>query len=165
MKCKEIHELLPDMAAGTAPERPEMATHIASCSGCAAKLEQFRQTMALLDEWTVSEPSPYFDTRVNARVREEMPRPAAGFLHWVRKPMLAFSLAAAMVAAAALAFAGRDYFAQTEAINTRPPELTVPAEPGTAVGDLQALEKNHDLYADFDLLDELQVQDDETANP
>jgi hypothetical protein len=38
-------------------------------------------------------------------------------------------------------------------------------QPGTAVGDLQALDSNHDLYADFDMLDELQVQDDVTANP
>jgi hypothetical protein len=37
-------------------------------------------------------------------------------------------------------------------------------EPGTAVGDLQALEKNDELYADFDVLDQLQVQDDVTAN-
>jgi hypothetical protein len=41
----------------------------------------------------------------------------------------------------------------------------VPAEPGTAVGDLLALEKNHELYADFDVLDELQVQNEVTANP
>jgi hypothetical protein len=39
------------------------------------------------------------------------------------------------------------------------------AEPGTAVSDLQALEKNHDLYSDFDLLDDLEVQHDVTANP
>jgi len=38
-------------------------------------------------------------------------------------------------------------------------------QPGTAVGDLQALESNDDLYADFDVLDQLQVQDDVTANP
>ena len=37
--------------------------------------------------------------------------------------------------------------------------------PGTAVGDLQSLEKNHDLYSDFDLLDDLEVQHDVTANP
>jgi len=30
---------------------------------------------------------------------------------------------------------------------------------------LTALEKNHELYADFDVLDELQVQSDVTANP
>jgi hypothetical protein len=38
-------------------------------------------------------------------------------------------------------------------------------QPGTAVGDLQALENNDELYADFDVLDDLQVQDDVTANP
>jgi hypothetical protein len=41
----------------------------------------------------------------------------------------------------------------------------VQAEPGTAVSDLQALEKNHDLYSDFDLLDDLEVQRDVVANP
>jgi len=39
------------------------------------------------------------------------------------------------------------------------------AEPGTAVSDLQSLEKNHDLYSDFDLLDDLEVQHDVQANP
>jgi hypothetical protein len=38
-------------------------------------------------------------------------------------------------------------------------------QPGTAVGDLQALDRNDDLYADFDVLDDLQVQDDVNANP
>jgi len=41
----------------------------------------------------------------------------------------------------------------------------VAAEPGTAVGDLQALEKNQNLYSDFDVLDDLAVQPDVTANP
>jgi hypothetical protein len=39
------------------------------------------------------------------------------------------------------------------------------AEPGTAVGDLQALEKNQNLYSDFEVLDDLEVQEDVTANP
>jgi hypothetical protein len=39
------------------------------------------------------------------------------------------------------------------------------AEPGTAVGDLQALDKNNELYSDFELLDDLQVQNDVDANP
>jgi len=59
----------------------------------------------------------------------------------------------------------KSYFSQTEAIATKPPSLGLPVEPGTAVGDLQALDTNNDLYADFDVLDDLQVQDDVTANP
>ena len=39
------------------------------------------------------------------------------------------------------------------------------AEPGTAEADPQSLEKNHDLYADFDSLDDLEVQQDVKANP
>ena len=45
---------------------------------------------------------------------------------------------------------------------------TATAPPGTAVGDLMQLDKNEDLYSDFDLLDDLQVQQqqqDVTANP
>ena len=34
----------------------------------------------------------------------------------------------------------------------------IQAQPGTAVGDLQALDNNHDLYSDFEVLDDLQVQ-------
>jgi hypothetical protein len=164
MNCNRIHEYMPDLAAGMASGISEVEAHIASCTACASKLEQMRQTMALLDEWQVPEPSPYFDTRLNAKLREEMARPAPGWLHWLRRPVMVFSMALAFAAGMTLVL-GRSYVAQTEAINTKPPVLTVPIEPGTAVGDLQALEKNHELYADFDILDELQVQDDETANP
>jgi hypothetical protein len=38
-------------------------------------------------------------------------------------------------------------------------------EPGTAVGDLQALDRNHELYSDFELLDDLEVQHEVVANP
>jgi len=49
-----------------------------------------------------------------------------------------------------------------EAANKTP--LPIVVQPGTAVGDLQALDKNEDLYANFDLLDDLQVQPDVDAN-
>ena len=39
------------------------------------------------------------------------------------------------------------------------------AAPGTAVGDLQALDKNGDLYSDFEILDDLQAQQDAEAHP
>jgi predicted anti-sigma-YlaC factor YlaD len=169
MNCNEVRERLPDLAAGIDAGTPEVEKHIASCAACAAKLQGLQQTMALLDEWRAPEPSPYFDTRLQARLREEMARPAAGWLHWLRRPAWAVSLAAVLVAGAVVVVGTRSYttsyFTPTEAINTEPPELSVPILPGTAVGDLQALERNNELYADFDVLDELQVQDDVTANP
>jgi hypothetical protein len=41
----------------------------------------------------------------------------------------------------------------------------VVAAPGTAVGDLQALDKNGELYSDYEILDDLQAQQDADANP
>ena len=164
MNCNEIRELLPDLAAGIDAGTPEMNTHLASCSTCAAKLHEFKQTMALLDEWQAPEPSPYFDTRLKARLREEMAQPAAGWFHWLRHHALAGSLAA-LVLAGGLLVGNRSYFTQLDAIKTDPPALTLPVQQGSAVGDLQALEKNNELYADFDVLDQLTVQDDVTANP
>jgi anti-sigma factor RsiW len=172
MNCNQIRELLPELAAGmdaTKPE-PEVEKHIAFCSACAAQLQELQKTMALLDEWQAPEPSPYFDTRMQARLREEMARPAAagaaGWLSWMRHPAWAMSLAAMVFAGAlTIGVSSRSYFAPLEAIKTEPPALGLPVQPGTAVGDLQSLERNDELFADFDVLDQLQVQDDVTANP
>ena len=71
MKCNETRELMPDLAAGLTAVTPEVKAHLDSCAECAGKLEAFRQTMSLLDEWQAPEPSPYFDVRLQARLREE----------------------------------------------------------------------------------------------
>ncbi len=154
MKCNDMKELLPELALDLSPAPAEATQHVEACASCAAELNQFRQTMALLDEWQTPEPSPYFDTRLNARLREEMAKPAQGWLQWFRKPALALSLAVAMVAGISLFHTGDE---------ARQPVAQI--EPGTAVGDLQALDKNNDLYSNFDLLDDLQVQQDVNANP
>ena len=70
MKCNETRELMPDLAAGLTAVTPEMKAHLDACAECAGKLEAFRQTMSLLDEWQAPEPSPYFDVRLRARLRE-----------------------------------------------------------------------------------------------
>ena len=168
MNCNQIRELLPDIITSAGMDattvQPEVSSHIASCNDCATHLRDLQKTMALLDEWQAPEPSPYFDTRLQARLREEMARPHAGWISWLHRPAWAMSLAAVIVAGV-LVVGNKSYISQPEAIATKPPSLGLPVEPGTAVGDLQALDRNDDLYADFDVLDELQVQDDVTANP
>jgi hypothetical protein len=161
MKCEEIREVMPDLASGLMGTTPEMAGHLASCGTCAGKLEEFRKTMALLDEWKAPEPSPYFDVRLQARLREEMAKPQAGWMAWFRRPVLAASLTLLMAVGVGLFFGKGGMYKQN------PDEIAAvePPGPGTAVSDLQALEKNHDLYSDFDLLDDLEVQHDVTANP
>ena len=156
MKCNVIREMMPDLAAGFNVATPEVNQHLATCTECAAKLEGFRATMALLDDWKAPEPSPYFDVRLRARLREEAAKPLSWW-QWVRKPALAVSLAVLMVMS--ITFFHADYGKHNDQY------ANVADDPGTAVGDLQALDKNNELYSDFDLLDDLQVQQDVTANP
>jgi hypothetical protein len=163
MKCDEVRERIPDVAAGLIGASAEETQHLAGCPECAGKLAAFRQTMALLDEWQAPEPSPYFDTRLQARLREEMAKPPAGWIDWFRRPVWAAALTLAMGLVVGVFFMRDSGIYQP----AQPPVASVDAEPGTAVGDLQILEKNHDLYSDSDsdLLDDLQVQADVQANP
>src|SRR5262249_21924216 len=107
MNCNQVRELLPDLAAGMDKGTQDVQAHVSSCSTCAAKLQGFRQTMALLDQWQAPEPSPYFDTRLGARLREEMARPVGGWLHGWRRPVLVLTAAVVMVVGA-LAVANRE---------------------------------------------------------
>ena len=116
--------------------------------------------MAVLDEWQVPEPSPYFDVRLQARLREEMAKPQTGWLQWFRRPVLAAALTVLMgVGVGLLVTRNSGFYNPTGSIAENDEPVA-----GTAVSDLQALEKNHDLYSDFELLDDLDVQQDVVAN-
>ncbi len=157
MKCNEIRELMPDLASGSSAT-PEINEHVQACSGCAEALVGMRQTMALLDEWVAPEPSSYFDVRVRARVHEEASKQSTRWFHmpWLRRPVLAFSLGAILILGITL-FRG-------DGLRHSGSEQ-IAAVPGTAVSDLQTLDKNHDLYSDSDILDDLEVQQNVAANP
>ena len=79
MKCEQICERMTEVAAGFRECTADESSHLATCMGCAEQLKALRSTMSLLDEWQVPEPSPYFDTRLEARLREEMAKPQAGW--------------------------------------------------------------------------------------
>jgi predicted anti-sigma-YlaC factor YlaD len=162
MNCNEVREFLPDVASGVAAASAETQAHLRECPQCATQLENLRRTLALLEEWQTPEPSPYFDTRLYARLRAEMAMaPSRSWLVWLRKPALAGSLAALFFVGVSLFYGGQSLNNSPSAVTSW--EMNVTAQPGTAVGDLQALDKNHDLYADFDVLDQLEVQQQEVT--
>ena len=158
MKCDEIRERMPDLAAGFSQPTGDEGKHLESCGACDQQLQALRATMALLDQWQAPEPSPYFDVRLQARLREEMAKPEASWLRWFRRPVLAAALTVCLAVGVGVFFTGDG------GIYKHTQEASI-AEPGTAVSDLQALEKNHDLYSDFDLLDDLELQQNVAANP
>jgi hypothetical protein len=54
--------------------------HVAECEDCKGKLEELKATMHLMDAWKAPAPSPYFMTRLSARMREEREAAPAGWL-------------------------------------------------------------------------------------
>ena len=167
MTCNEIRDLMPDLAAGLSAATPDVSGHLQTCAGCAEKLEEFRQTMTLLDEWKAPEPSVYFDVRLQAHLREEMERAHSGWMHWFRRPVLAAALTVLLGVGVGTFFTGngsRSHGGGDQQVATMDIQSAM-QEPGTAVGDLQALDRNHELYSDFELLDDLEVQHDVVANP
>ena len=88
--CKECRELLPDLllAPQTAAEHAGAAEHMNTCAACHSEYEGLRATFALMDEWTAPEPSTYFDTRLHARLREEMDAQPEGLWERLRSFVL-----------------------------------------------------------------------------
>lgn len=145
MKCNQVREYLLDLAEDESRVSPEARQHLSSCSGCAAELKSLKATMSLLDEWKTPEPSPYFDGRLQARLREERARAAqpSRVLAWLG---VRWQQAAAVALAAVMAV-GIGWYQ----LNSKPPAT---ARPSAAVTDLQELDQNADLYANFDVLDD-----------
>jgi len=164
MNCNEIRERMPDVAAGLSEPAVDERMHLEGCAACAERLKAMRETMALLDEWQAPEPSPYFDVRLQARLREEMAKPQVGWLAWFRRPVLAAALTVLMGVGVGLFFTRTTGIYHSGFENSMSDNIGAP-EPGTAVSDLQTLEANHDMYSDFELLDDLDLQQDVVANP
>jgi len=156
MNCEIIRELLPDVANGTAEVTPELEAHLSACAGCAGTLKAIEQTMALLDEWQAPEPTPYFDTRMQALLREERQKSAAHWYDFLRRPVM--SVAAALVLAVGIGVVVRPSLNKNTTDAQNPP-----AAVGTAVGDLQTLDKNSELLSTYAALDD-DDDDDTTVN-
>jgi anti-sigma factor RsiW len=153
MNCERFRDQMLDAFQGTAPA--ELEEHVRACDACAQELAALKKTSALLEEWPAPEVSPYFDSRLRARLREQAALPA-GWWEWLRKPALAAAFALLMVVGVGLLIpkAPQPPLAQGSA----PAPLQVKVDASSAVTDLQILDQNQDLYANFDLLDELPVQ-------
>ncbi len=147
MTCDKLQAFLPDMlldpARAAGPISVEARQHLLECSTCQADWKELQATMQLLDTWHVPEPSPYFDTRMAARLREEKNSKAPGWLERMRTRMLLegnLSLRPALAAAfALLLIIGAGSYEGFVSLNrTPPPRQTISA----TVNDLELLDRN-----------------------
>jgi len=113
--------------------------------------------MSLLDEWKAPEPSPYWDVRMQARLREEQQKAPINGLQWLRRPALSVAAALFLVIGIGLYQVGRFMH---EAENPPTMAFHINAPTGTAVSDLQYLDKNSDLLQNFDALDDMDGDSD-----
>ena len=160
--CKTCHAHLADLLLDEtyAVEHPEMTAHLAECAGCRAELAELKSTFALLDHWTAPEPSPFFDTRLHARLREAEASAPEGLWERVRsfllfstgrslRPAMAGALALAMIAGGGGVLLG---------VHPRPG----PVAASPTVNDLKIMDNNAQALQQMDQL--LDSSGDDTFN-
>lgn len=142
------------LASDAAPVK--VSAHVAECEPCSRELEELRATMALLDAWEAPEPSPYFMTRFDARLREERAAAPAGWIErlrarWTFGPQMHVRPLAAMAMTAVLLLGGGTYLSISggDQPAVAPPQAAV-------VHDLQLLDNNAQL---LDQLEEISSND------
>jgi hypothetical protein len=142
-KCTAMEEKLMDLLLDPEAASAKVKTHVAECASCREELEELRATMGVMDAWTAPEPSPYFMTRLNARMREEREAPRQSWYQRIRArfmygPSMHARPLAAMALTGLLLIGGGAYLGMTNIEQPQPkqsPEAYV-------VRDLQTLDSN-----------------------
>ncbi|HEY0758253.1 MAG TPA: hypothetical protein VGD59_03250 [Acidisarcina sp.] len=162
MTCGRGSEHLADMLL--APESVPAAAraHVETCAPCREELTELQATMAAMDDWTAPDPTPYFNTRLMARLRSEQAAAPASLWERVRarilfgsnmqlRPFAAGALALMLVAGGGT-FAGLNMH-QKAAV-----------QESAAVHDLQNLDGNAQVFQQLDSLDQTDNDADSSSN-
>ena len=153
MNCKDCQAALPDLLLDPASVAAARAkNHLAGCPECLEEFNSLQATFSLLDAWKAPEPSPWFDRRLEIRLREAAKDAPAGWFERMKSRLLfntGRQLRPALAGALALALliSGGTVASVTGALHSRP--ATVSA----TVQDLQILDRNDQT---FQAMDELQ---------
>jgi anti-sigma-K factor RskA len=157
--CAQVRERFLDGLSG------ESISHLDRCAPCARAWIEHQQILGALDSWSAPEPSPFFQTRLRARleqIRAEEAARASGWMGWARRSWMGMPVwrpvAVAAVAVAitiGLDLAGDRPVVEAPVVVSR---AQLP-DRGTAVGDLQVLENHQEAISDLDLLDDLPLED------
>jgi hypothetical protein len=158
-KCIAMEEKLAEMLLDPEAAPAKVKTHVAECESCRKELDDLRATMAAMDAWTVPEPSPYFMTRLGARMREEREAPRQSLLQRIRArfaygPQMHARPLAAMALTVMLLIGGGTYLGITNVEQPQPPQ----GPEAAVVHDLQTLDSNAQV------LDQLETLSDSGNN-
>ncbi len=143
--CTGMESKLADLLLDPDAVPAKVRAHGDACEHCREELRELKATMSLLDAWEGPEPTPYFLTRLDARMREERQAAPEGWFARLRDrlafgPSMHVRPLAAMALAVMLLVGGGAYLGVTD--------LEQPAgQPGqpAVVHDLQTLDNNAQL--------------------
>lgn len=156
----EYRKLMPDLLLDRAQVPAAVRAHVEQCADCGRELAAMEATMHAMDAWEDVEPSPFFDARMAARMREERVAPPAGFLERMRARLFFGSHAhlkpLAAGALAVLLLIGGGTYAGLSGMHP----ASTPVAASATVKDLQSLEDNAQVFQEMNALD----QTDTTAN-
>lgn len=165
--CKTCQSHLPDLLLDDAyaASHPEFIQHLASCTACSTELSELRSTFALLDEFAAPEPSPYFDSRLHARLRETVASEPESLWERMRSYLLfstgrSFQPLMASALALVLLVGGSGTFLQLHNINSAAANAPVSS---ATVNDLKVLDNNAQAEQQMgQLLDQSGSEDEDT---
>ena len=151
MSCTTCEKALPDLLLDPSAAGNESArAHLDACPACAEQLRSLQGTMALLDTWSAPEPSPWFDSRMAARLREEQAAPPESLWERLRSRLLfntGRQFRPVMVGALALALTlGGGAAVSISGVLHPTPEMSATVE------DLQILDRNDQAIQTMDQL-------------
>jgi hypothetical protein len=140
--CQEMEAELADLLLDPKSASAKVRDHVAKCESCRGELQSLKATMGLMDAWQAPEPSPFFFTRLNARMREEREAEPAGWLSRLRArftygPSMHARPLAAMALTVMLLLGGGTYLSLSKLM--QPPQQ---ASDAAVVHDLQTLDNN-----------------------
>ncbi len=151
MTCPEMNKSLVNLFLESRALSDEAKKHVAECSACAEELAGMERTWKMLDEWQAPEPSPFFDAKLYARLREEKENtPASLFERAKAWLMYSSNLQLRPVAAGALAtvlIVGGGTFALLNH------EVAPAPQTSATVRDLQSYDGNAQLFQQLNALD------------
>ncbi len=165
MICTEVEAKLADLLLDPEAVPAKVQMHVAECDACRAQMTELQATMNLLDEWKAPEPSPFFMTRMQARMREEREAAPAGWLarrlaslraSFAYGPVTHTRPLAAMALTVLLLLGGGTYLGMTDWTHTAQPSTQT-----AVVHDLQLLDSNAQLLDQLESIADNNNQDGE----
>lgn len=137
------------------PERvpDSVRTHIQGCADCSRELDSLKGAMQALDAWEDITPSPFFNARMSARLREARAEQPASLVERLRARLLfSFNMQLRTVAAGALAavvLIGGGTYAGVKGMHRPDPQVA-----SATVRDLQSMQENAQVFQEMSSLDE-----------